>query len=201
MSAKKKPSAQDVIVKTMPIMEIVTFIPEAKKVLAEYGLHCFSCAGSEFETLVEGCASHGFSTEEIDELVDDLNQMFRDMPARPDVLTVTTEGARAIKKIAEDEGRAGQGLSVIADATGGFCMEFCDEPEAGAKTFVNDAEPGVRVFASPLTLKRIGGATIDFREGRFKLDLPEDTKIEGCGCADGGSGGCGCAEKGHREAI
>lgn len=170
-------------------MEIVTFIPEAKKVLAEYGLHCFSCAGSEFETLVEGCATHGFSTEEIDELVDDLNQMLRDMPARPDVLTVTTEGARAIKNIAEDEGRAGQGLSVIADATGGFCMEFCDEPERGAKTFVNDAEPDVHVFASPLTLKRIGGATIDFREGRFKLDLPEDAKTGGCGCA---GGECGC---------
>ena len=169
--------------KEMPISEIVTFLPEAKKVLAEYGLHCFSCAGSEFETLVDGCASHGFSEEEIDELVDDLNQMMKEIPARPQILTLTLEGARAIKKVAKDEGRTGEGLAVIADATGGFCMEFRKKPERGEKIFKNAEEPDVRLFASALTLMRIGGATIDFREGRFKLDVPEDGHDK-CACDD-----------------
>ncbi|MSR87335.1 DUF1858 domain-containing protein [Candidatus Peribacteria bacterium] len=201
----------------MPIQEIVTYLPQAKSVLAEYGLHCFSCAGSEFETLAEGCASHGFPDDEIDELVDDLNGMLRDMPKRPQTLTVTLDGARAIRKVAEDEGRQGEGLAVIADAAGGFCMEFCN-PSAASRataeglaanmTFVNPGEPDVRVFASELTLSRIGGATIDFREGRFKLDLPEDTLAggscpvpepgratgTGCGC-NGGT--CGCGKKSH----
>lgn len=178
----------------MPIMEIVTLLPEAKSVLAEYGLHCFSCAGSEFENLDDGCRSHGFSDEEIDELVDDLNRMLDDLPARPQMLVLTADAARAIKNVAQEEGQEDVGLEVIADASGGFCMEFCNdtrtESQAVAegrpteKTFMNPGVPGVRLFASSLTLKRIGGATIDFRDGRFKLDLPEDARKMGCGCSE-----------------
>ena len=204
----------DVVHKSMPIQEIITLLPQAKSILAEYGLHCFSCAGSEYETLGEGCTGHGFSDEEIDELVDDLNQMFRDLPERPQTITVTLESARAIKKVADDEGRADEGLAVIADASGGFCMEFRPQakpqpvPVPDEKIFFHKSLPSVRVFASPLTLKRIGGATIDFREGRFKLDLPEDAKIGGCGCDAGSLApqnpesnvGCGCREKSQGEA-
>ncbi len=192
---KKTPAmtSPDVIGKSMPIQEIVTLMPEAKNILAEYGLHCFSCAGSEYEALGEGCKGHGFSDEEIDELVDDLNLMLRELPPRPETLTLTLEGARAIKTVAEQEGRTDQILEIIADAAGGFCMEFQAEPSAGlrpaGKIFTNAEEPSVRLFASPLTLMRIGGATIDFREGRFKLDLPEDSKTGGCGCA---GGSCDC---------
>ena len=96
---------------------------------------------------------------------------------------------RAIKNVAEEEGRSGEGLAVIADAAGGFCMEFRSEPDAGDATFGNSEEPSVRLFASALTLKRIGGATIDFREGRFKLDLPEDRAMPDCGCSEES---CGC---------
>lgn len=179
----------------MPIAEIVTLVPEAKSVLAEYGLHCFSCAGSEYETLGEGCLGHGFSDEEVDELVDDLNVMLNELPPRPQLLTLTADAARAIKKVAKDEGQDDAGLEVIADAAGGFCMEFCTDMGAAFlaahSTFQNPQIPGVRLFASPLTLKRIGGATIDFREGRFKLDLPEDAKITDCGCS---GTSCGCSK-------
>jgi hybrid cluster-associated redox disulfide protein len=177
----KTKSSSAAITKGMPIAEIVTLIPEAKSVLAEYGLHCFSCAGSEYENLEEGCMSHGFSKEEISELVDDLNQMIKDMPERPEELIITADAARAIKKVAAEEGQKGDGLAVIADAAGGFCMEFRSESDAGDATFINAEEPSVRVFASPLTLKRIGGATIDFRDGRFKLDLQEDGPSS-CAC-------------------
>ena len=186
---------RDAIIKSMPIMEIVTLVPEAKSVLAEYGLHCFSCAGSEFENLDDGCRGHGFSDEEIDELVDDLNQMLRDLPARPEILTVTESAAHAIKKVADDEGQKHAALAVIADASGGFCMEFRPDPdpEPDEKVFMHKSVKDVRVFASTLTLMRLGGATIDFRDGRFKLDLPEEAP--GC-CAKKSQNGmkspCNC---------
>lgn len=182
----------------MPIAEIITLLPEAQSVLAEYGLHCFSCAGSEFENLVDGCRGHGFSDEEIDELVDDLNQMFRDLPERPQTITLTLEGARAIKGVADQEKRTDQILEVIADASGGFCMEFRTEDETDGKIFTNADEPSVRILGSPLTLARIGGATIDFREGRFKLDLSEDDAHQSaCGCSPGG---CACSGKTDQSA-
>ena len=188
------------ITKTMPIMEIVTLIPEAKAVLAEYGLHCFSCAGSEFEMLGEGCASHGFSTEEIDALVDDLNEMLERMPERPETLTLTASAAHAIKQVAAQDPetkattKGTVGLAVIADAGGGFCMEFRSSAGAGERTFGNAEEPGVALFASALTLKRIGGATIDFRDGRFKLDLPEE---DSCSCTPDS---CNCHGKPQQQA-
>ena len=194
----KKPSS--VIVRTMPILEIVTFLPAAKSVLSEYGLHCFHCAGSEFETLEEGCRGHGFSDEEIDELVDDLNDMLRTMPTRPKTLTVTEPAAKAVRQVAESDPEAKTSmaadgvirLAVIVDSAGGFCMEFRKEPEPGEQPFFSPKDPAVLILASELTLQRIGGATIDFREGRFKLDLPEDAQNSPCDCTDGS---CGCVRK------
>jgi hybrid cluster-associated redox disulfide protein len=188
MKAPSKPpsGAKNAIRRDMPIAEIVTLCPEAKSVLAEYGLHCFSCAASEFETLEEGCSGHGYDKQDIDELVDDLNAMIERMPVRPMILTLTLPAAQAIRKVADEDDDAKKetrdgnvGLAVIADAHGGFCMEFRGMPQDGDQVFQNAEEPSVRLFASTLTLKRIGGGTVDFREGRFKLDLPEDARLRG----------------------
>lgn len=181
----------------MPILEIVTMIPGAKSALAEYGLHCFSCSGSETENLETGCRVHGFSDEEISELVDDLNKMLTELPPRPQTLELTAEAARAVQKVAtedtavnrrsERKGKRGRsiGLSVVADASGGFCMEFRQKPCVSDRIFENPEVPGVRIFASPLTLRRIGGAVIDFREERFKLDLPAERDVQFChNCLD-----------------
>lgn len=180
----------DAITKDMRVSEIVTLCPEAEGVLAEYGLHCFHCSANTLETLEEGCRGHGFGTEEIAELVDDLNGMIAAMPARPMTLTVTKAAALGIREIAEKEGRSGEGLAVIVDGQGGFCMEFRKDAENDERAFGNPEIPNVRIFASTLTLKRIGGATIDMREGRFKLDLEEEGTGAAC-CSDD----CACKEK------
>lgn len=173
----------------MPIADIVAFCPEAKNILAEYGLHCFHCTGADTERLGDGCKTHGFDDAEIDALVQDLNEMIEHMPSRPQTLTVTASAARAIADIAKNEGRTGEGLAVIVDSSGGFCMEFRPDPASDEITFRNDEVPDVRILASVMTLKRIGGSTIDYREERFKLDLPPgDSANSGCGC----SGSCEC---------
>ncbi len=176
----------------MPVSDIVTFCPEAQGVLAEYGLHCFGCEGSAYETLEVGARTHGMQDDEIDALVIDLNEILESGPRRARLLTVTTAAARAIRGVAEEEKRLGEGLAVIVDGSGGFCMEFRQDPDEGEETFTNAEVPDVRIFASDLTLRRIGGSTVDFRDGRFKLDLPtDDPAMATCGCAKEG-GRCGC---------
>ncbi|MDD5469492.1 MAG: DUF1858 domain-containing protein [Candidatus Peribacteraceae bacterium] len=155
----------------MRVYEIIALCPQAPDIMAAYGLHCFSCSLGGIESIQEGCAMHGFSDDAIDALVEDLNEAIRSTPARPAVLTVTPPAAVAIRRIAEGEGRKQCGLSVVTDMEGGFCMEFSEEPGKDDNIFPCDSDPFVRVFASPETLWRIGGATIDFRDGRFKLDL------------------------------
>ena len=185
-TAQTRHNQETAITGGMRVSDIVTLIPEAESVLAEYGLHCFHCSANAYETLEDGCRSHGFDAEEIDELVDDLNQMIKDLPERPMTLTLTKDAALAIRGITEKEKKSGEGLAVIVDGSGGFCMEFRKNPEKDERTFQNDDVSDVRIFASTLTLKRIGGSTIDFREERFKLDLAEDTA---CAC---NAGSCGC---------
>jgi hybrid cluster-associated redox disulfide protein len=170
----------------MAVYEIVTFCPDAADIMAAYGLHCFSCSIGGVETLTEGCVMHGFDDETTAALVDDLNEALRSQPPRPATLTVTKEAAAAVAALARLEKKERQVLAVIPDQHGGFCLEFQDEPGEDHQAFSHPDVPSVRVFATPLTLWRIGGAIIDYREGRFKLDLPDDDccggKHEGCGC-------------------
>lgn len=175
----------------MRVHDIVTLFPPAADIMAEYGLHCSSCSIGGVETLSDGCAMHGYDQDDIAALVEDINAAMAVQPARPKTLTLTAEAARNIEAIAASEGRKGEGLAVIVDQNGGFCMEFRKEKDPDDGVFSNAEEPDVRIFASTLTLARIGGATIDFRDGRFKLDLPED-KAAQCGCTPET---CGCTKK------
>ncbi len=178
--------ANIVVHKNMTVGAIVEQFPQASEILAQYGLHCFGCSANTLETLEEGCTGHGFDERDIENLVDDINTMIASTPPRPQTLTITQPASEQIKNIAESQGKAGQGLSVLADEHGGFFMEFRDDPELGDKQFTGEKSPDVRVFASVLTLQRIGGSIIDFREGRFKLDL--ESPVVACGCG----GKCDC---------
>ena len=183
----KKPR-QPRIQKEMRVAEILALLPESESLLARYGLSCFHCSSNAFETLDEGCRSHGFTDEDIGDLVTDLNELLKDRPERPQTLTVTLPAARALLDIAETEKKTGQSLLVGVDEAGGFCMEFQKKASAGTKVFFNTEAPAMKLYATSLTLQRIGGAVIDFREGRFKLDLADAAK-GACGC---GKGECGC---------
>ena len=163
---------------SMPVFEIITLCREAADIMAAYGLHCFSCSMGGVETLADGCMLHGMDNDTVNSLVEDINDVLRAEPLRPATITVTKEAANAIAGIARAEEKQDHALIVTADMHGGFCLEFQAETPEGHVTFGHKDVPAIRVLASPLTLWRIGGATIDFREGRFKLDLAEDQ----CGC-------------------
>jgi len=106
-------------------------------------------------------------------------------PVRAD-MTVTSEAAGQIAVIAEREKRPGI-LRIVRDDEGALFMEFAAKPLAGDQSFRHVAFPTVTVCVSKEIVAWLDGATIDFRGGRFKLDLA------GSGC--GGCAGC-CAECG-----
>lgn len=173
------------ISRSMRVSDILALVPEAEPLVAEYGLYCFSCDAREFETLEDGCRSHGFADEDIDDLVGDLNTLLRERPERPRTLTVTPPAARRLGEILAAEGKQSWTLVVGLDAAGSFCLEFAEAFPSDHLPFSNADVPDVRLAASDDTLSRIGGATIDLRDGRFKLDLPGDaagSKADGCAC-------------------
>lgn len=141
--------------------------------------------------------THGFTDQDLSDLVTDLNVMINDKPERPQTLTLTKEAALQLTDILSAEGKAGWGLQVGLDANGGFSMELVEKASSTDRTFTCADVDGVFLCASPVTLFSIGGATIDFRDGRFKLDLPDDlTKKQSCcqgkDACDCGGGECGC---------
>lgn len=182
------PMNKATITKDMTVREIMALVPAAADIMVEYGLHCFSCSIGGVETLAQGCDMHGFDADTVDALVDDINEAIGQAPKRPQEITVTAAAAEAIGGIAKEQGKTAEILMVTVDEHGGFCLEFQDKPLEGDLEFTNSEVPDVKIFASVLTLSRIGGATIDLRDGVFKLDLPD----EDGSCCGGDKGECGC---------
>jgi Fe-S cluster assembly iron-binding protein IscA len=172
----------------MSIADIVALFPGAEKILATWGLHCVGCGGMAFEQLGNGVKSHGYSDDDVAELVDDLNRALAEEPDRPQTLMITKSAAEGFWKIAEQEGKTDHLLMVTVDGGGGFCMEFTQTTPEDAVDCTNTDVPQMKIFAPFLALKRIGGSTIDFHDERFKLDLPEAQRV-GCAC-DGKT--CAC---------
>ena len=61
--------------KHMTISEVVEMSPDAVDVFLEYGLHCVGCGASSWESIEDGALGHGMSTELIDQLVEELNEV------------------------------------------------------------------------------------------------------------------------------
>ena len=168
------------------IADLVTLLPESTVLLEQYGLHCAGCALNGFDTLAEGMRLHGYNKEETTELLAALRSLLSAPPSHPQDLTITSAAAHALHDLLHREKKATAALLVTLDERGGFCMEFIDALPQGALHFHNREVPDVHVYATPLTLRRIGGSTIDVREGRFKLDAPD----AGCTCHSENSSFC-----------
>ncbi len=178
------------ISKDMTVREIITLVPAAADIMIEYGLNCFSCSVGGVEMLEQGCQLHQLDEDTIEALIEDINDAIGKAPKRPQEIIITSDAAKALSRIASEQGKGDQILVVTVDEQGGFCLEFQDSPLTGDMEFSSPEVPEMKVYASVLTLSRIGGATIDFREERFKLDLEDEC------CGDGGS--CGCGEMGDK---
>lgn len=169
----------------MNVMEIIALHPGAADILAAYGLHCFQCAFNTLDSLEIGAKSHGLTDTDIENMVKDLEELLRTAPIPPQELTLTESGAIALLKIAQTEGKSSCLLRVGSDDAGGFCMEFAELKTSEDREFRHDAVKEVSLIATPEALLRIGGATVDFRDGRFKLDMPSiaECKCEGKECS------------------
>ena len=173
----------------MNVMEAIALHEDAAGVLGEYGLHCFQCAFNTMDSLEAGARTHGLTDTDIENMVIDLQELIDAAPVREPVITLTAAAAEGLKTVAASEGKTTATLRVENDGKGGFCMEFDEKSKPGDLTFTCPGVSDVAVVASKSVLWRTGGSTIDFREERFKLDLPTTTFSCACG------GACACGTK------
>ncbi len=63
------------ITKDHNLAEMIQKHPKTAEVLLDYGLHCVGCVASSYDSVEEGARIHGFSDEEIDEMLDRINEV------------------------------------------------------------------------------------------------------------------------------
>ena len=63
------------VTKEANLGELIFKYPEAAEVLLDYGLHCVGCIASGFDTIEAGAKVHGYTEEEIQEMIDRVNEV------------------------------------------------------------------------------------------------------------------------------
>lgn len=175
--------------KEMTIEEIFSHFPHKSQKLAQEmtnrGLHCVGCGAATWETLEAGMLSHGFSPEDVDDMVGRLNEILAEKTDLS-TITMTKRAADKYRQILKEEGKEGWGLRFGDRAAGcsGFeyVLDYSEKAEADDQTF---ASYGVEVHVNKADVSRLLGSEIDFVDGLngsgFKISNPNVKGSCGCG--------------------
>jgi hybrid cluster-associated redox disulfide protein len=75
---EKEQNAENKISKDMIIAEIVAKFPYLAEYIMDYGVHCVGCGIASFETLEEGFTAHGMTSENVDAIIEELNNVIEE---------------------------------------------------------------------------------------------------------------------------
>jgi len=85
------------ISKKIVLGEVIEKYPEVAPIFAGAGLHCIGCHVSAYESLEDGCLSHGFSPNDIDDLVKKANEKIA-LYDKLDKISFTTSAVKEFGK-------------------------------------------------------------------------------------------------------
>ena len=180
----------------MTIAEILQISPTKAPIMAEImtsaGLHCVGCGASTFETLEQGLLGHGYSEEQLQEILIALNDAL-DAPTMEHShdeeeitpVSFTENGITKVKDIMKQEGKEGWGLRVGVAPGGcsGYSYELAFEEKEREDDKVLDQD-GVKLFVDKESYNMLNGVKVDFvntlNESGFKFSNPNAKS--GCGC-------------------
>ncbi len=175
--------------KEMTIEEIFARFPHKSQKLAQEmtnrGLHCVGCGAAVWETLEAGMLSHGFSPEDVEEMVLRLNEILEEKTDLS-TITLTKRAAEKYRQILKEEGKEGWGLRFGNKAAGcsGFeyVLDYSRKPNDDDEVFLSN---GIEVHVKKADVSRLIGSEIDFVDGLngsgFKISNPNAKGSCGCG--------------------
>jgi len=181
------------------ISEILEKHPTKSRLLTEmlldFGIHCVGCGASTFETLGQGVLGHGYTEEQLDKLVVDLNKVIetedgsstktKTVETQDFKLTLTSQAIKKVKEAIKERGTENAALRV-AVVTGGcsgylYDLQFIDKP---SKEDLNFKQDNVNIAVDKESISELNGMEIDFvdtlNESGFKFNNPNAE--HGCGC-------------------
>jgi len=210
----KKQTQIHKVTKNMLIAEILSENPEKAQLLSEimldFGIHCIGCGAAAFETLEQGVLGHGFSEEDLNKLVKQINEVleaktgnfFNHSPKRGQMkensksektkniknfsLKFTKTAIEKIKQILKHEKKE-SGILRISVLSGGcsglvYNLEIINKL---IKSDLNFKKSGINIAVAKGGIEMLDGVEIDFvdnlNESGFKFNNPNAEKSCGCG--------------------
>lgn len=177
------------ISKEMTIEEIFSRFPQKSQKLAQEmtnsGLHCVGCGAAVWETLEAGMLSHGFSPEDVDDMVERLNAILAEK-SDPSSISLTKRAADKFRGILKEEGKEGWGLRLGFKAAGCSGFEYdLDYSEKAEPEDLVFASHDVEVHVHNADISKLIGSEIDFVDSLngsgFKISNPNVKGACGCG--------------------
>ncbi len=185
------------ITRDILISEILAKNPSKSSLLAEmlldFGIHCIGCGASTFETLGQGVLGHGFSEQQLDKLINDLNKVIEETETETGgkitteifSLKLTNQAIKKVKEVIKKRGNKNATLivSVIPGGCSGYLydLQFKDNP---SKDDLNFKQDGVNIAVDKKSTEMLHGIVIDYidtlNESGFKFNNPNAE--HGCGC-------------------
>jgi iron-sulfur cluster assembly protein len=198
-----KQETQQLITKDTKIGDVPMINPSKaqllNQIMNEFGIHCTSCGAASFETIEQGVLGHGFSEENLDKLLTDLNKAINEdsggdlkvINQNEFKLTLTSTAVTKVKEAMKSQGKkedATLRVSVLAGGCSGFLydLQFMDKPSSEDLNFKQE---DVNVAVDKKSMEMLDGIEIDYvdtlNESGFKFENPNS------------GGGCGCGKSFH----
>ena len=186
------------ITRDMLIAEILAENPAKAQLLSEmmidFGIHCVGCGAAAFETLEQGVLGHGFSEEDLKNLVKQINEVLEKNSKSEGEpkniknfsLKFTKTAIEKIKQILKQEKKEG-GILRISVLSGGcsglvYNLEIINKP---IKSDLNFKKSDINIAVAKDGIEMLDGIEIDFvdnlNESGFKFNNPNAEKSCGCG--------------------
>ena len=177
---------QEFVHKDMTMGEILQKYPATVEVMQKYGLHCFGCHVSTWETLEQGVQGHRGTQVEVNKLVNEMNEFIKNQKFSDNKeLSITKKTAEKLKEtLKQYPTKTGLKIDVLKGGCAGFSYDFrlVDNPSDEDQIL---EQFGVKIYINNESLGVLKGSKIDYVDALqgagFKVQNPSATSTCGCG--------------------
>lgn len=176
------------ITKEIIIGDLIAKYPQSIEILMAQGVQCVGCGAAYDETLEQGLASHGYSEEELKDLLIQLNAVAKEVQEESDEnpIHISARAAQKVKDFLKQQEKKDTGLRIIVAAGGcsGMQYQFAFETEKKDDDFII-VKDDISFYIDEDSLNFLKGARIDYVEtlqgAGFKVSNPNAKSSCGCG--------------------
>lgn len=148
------------------IADILLELPESAEILASHGLSCTSCHLNQYEPLIDGIKTHGWSDEDAKRVLDDLNEAKSEQRDFNVLLppVVTKSALSYIERLQSENYKDSPYLKIEAETIDGereYFLDFITTPEKEDKTFYLAS---IQLSIDPESLELLQKITIDYEK-------------------------------------